>query len=42
MRPKVELRDNQGKRIICKIKVEDFKDKGVIKDANLKYQEAQV
>lgn len=41
MRPKVELRDNQGKRVICKIKAEDFKDKGVIKDANLKYQEAQ-
>lgn len=34
LRPTTELRDNQGKRIICKVKVKDYVDKKTIKEYN--------
>lgn len=39
LRPMAELRDNQGKRVICKIKVNDYIGKAEIKEANSKIKE---
>lgn len=36
LRPTVELRDNQGKRIFCKVKVKDYLGKKEIKEKNEK------
>lgn len=39
LRPAVELRDNQGNRVICKIKVKDYIGKAEIKAANAAIKE---